>query len=110
MTTIKSDELSMSFDDALAARTPKTKALFERAKLTIPGGAGSTARLPRNGWKPYPLFLAEGTGSRVTDVDGNTYIDYLLGLGPMILGHRHPVVTNAVVQAVNDLGTCYGLP
>ena len=110
MTTIKSDERSMSFDDAFAARTPKTKALFERAKRTIPGGAGSTARLPRNGWKPYPLFIADGTGSRVTDVDGNTYIDYLLGLGPMILGHRHPVVTNAVVQAVTDLGTCYGLP
>ncbi|MCV7251563.1 aspartate aminotransferase family protein [Mycobacterium hackensackense] len=102
--------IPMSFDEAFASRTPNTRALFERAKLTIPGGAGSTARLPRNGWNPYPIFMAEGTGSRLVDVDGNTYIDYLLGLGPMILGHRHPVVTTAVQQAIADLGTCFGLP
>ncbi len=99
-----------TFEDAFAGRTVTTRAMFERAKRTIPGGAGSTARLPRNGWKPYPLFMAEGNGSRLTDVDGNTYVDYLLGLGPMILGHRHPVVTAAVAQAINDLGTCFGLP
>ncbi|WP_240163056.1 aspartate aminotransferase family protein [Mycolicibacterium sphagni] len=103
-------ENPMPFADAFAARTPATAAFYERAKRTIPGGAGSTARLPRNGWKPYPIFMAEGTGSRLTDVDGNTYIDYLLGLGPMILGHRHPVVTNAVTKAVRELGTCFGLP
>lgn len=57
-----------------------------------------------------PDLHAEGTGSRLVDVDGNTYIDYLLGLGPMILGHRHPVVTTAVQQAIADLGTCFGLP
>jgi glutamate-1-semialdehyde 2,1-aminomutase len=62
------------------------------------------------GWKPYPPFIAEGQGSRLRDVDGHEYIDYLLGLGPMILGHRHPVVTEAVVSAVRDLGTCFGLP
>lgn len=100
----------MSFATAFADRTVNTQKMFERAKRTIPGGAGSTARLPRNGWKPYPLFMKEGTGSRLTDVDGNTYIDYLLGLGPMILGHRHPAVTAAVTQAINDLGTCFGLP
>ncbi|KDE97548.1 glutamate-1-semialdehyde 2,1-aminomutase [Mycolicibacterium aromaticivorans JS19b1 = JCM 16368] len=100
----------MHFTDAYAARTPVTKALYERAKRTIPGGAGSTARLPRNGWKPYPIVMAHGSGSRLTDVDGNTYIDYLLGLGPMILGHRHPVVTGAVTEAIRDLGTCFGLP
>ncbi|MUL80640.1 MULTISPECIES: aspartate aminotransferase family protein [unclassified Mycolicibacterium] len=100
----------MSFAEAFNVRTPTTSNLFERAKRTIPGGAGSTARLPRNGWKPYPLFMAEGSGSRLVDVDGNTYIDYLLGLGPMILGHRHPVVTAAVQRAIADVGTCFGLP
>jgi glutamate-1-semialdehyde 2,1-aminomutase len=100
----------MSFDTDFAARTPQTQALFERAKLSIPGGAGSTARMPRNGWKPYPLFISEGRGSRIRDVDGNEYIDYLLGLGPMILGHRHPAVTQAVAGAINDYGTCFGLP
>ncbi|WP_458315457.1 aspartate aminotransferase family protein [Mycolicibacterium brisbanense] len=100
----------MTFTEAFNVRTPNTRALFERAKRTIPGGAGSTARLPRNGWKPSPLFIAEGTGSRLTDVDGNTYIDYLLGLGPMILGHRHPGVTAAVQRAIAEYGTCFGLP
>ncbi|WP_223694066.1 aspartate aminotransferase family protein [Leifsonia poae] len=100
----------MTFDTAYAERTVATKALYERAKLTIPGGAGSTARLPRNGWKPYPIFMAEGQGSRIRDVDGNEYIDYLLGLGPMILGHRHPGVTKAVTDAVSEYGTCFGLP
>lgn len=99
-----------SFDERFALRTPRTRALFERAKQTIPGGAGSTARLPRNGWKPYPLFIAEGEGSRIRDVDGNEYIDYLLGLGPMILGHRNPTITRAVSDAVAELGTCFGLP
>jgi glutamate-1-semialdehyde 2,1-aminomutase len=110
MTTIESKENPMPFAEEYAARTHRTHALFERAKLTVPGGAGSTARLPRNGWRPYPIFMAEGTGSRLTDVDGNTYVDYLLGLGPMILGHRHPVVTAAVAQAISELGTCFGLP
>ena len=77
----------------------------------MPGGVGSSARGYRaTGGSPYPLFMAEGTGSRLTDVDGNTYVDYLLGLGPMILGHRPPVVTAAVAQAIHDLGTCFGLP
>ncbi|CAN5262726.1 glutamate-1-semialdehyde 2,1-aminomutase [soil metagenome] len=107
MTTTQSP---LSFDEAFAARTPATSALFARAKLTVPGGAGSTARLPRNGWNPYPIFMAEGHGSRLVDVDGNEYIDYLLGLGPMILGHRHPGVTAAVSAAVAERGTCFGLP
>ncbi|KAA0081143.1 aspartate aminotransferase family protein [Mycolicibacterium sp. P9-64] len=99
-----------TFDTSFAERTKATKALYERACRTIPGGAGSTARLPRNGWNPYPLFIAEGRGSRLRDVDGNEYIDYLLGLGPMILGHRPPEVTKAVTDAISDYGTCFGLP
>ena len=99
-----------TFRTDFPSRTTASAALFERAKRTVPGGAGSTARLPRNGWEPYPLFIADGEGSRIRDVDGNSYVDYLLGLGPMILGHRHPVVTQAVVDAVRELGTCFGLP
>ena len=84
--------------------------LFNQASRYIPGGAGSSARTVKFGWKPYPPFMAEGLGSRLRDVDGHEYIDYLLGLGPMILGHRHPAVTQAVMNAVSDLGTCFGLP
>jgi len=98
------------FAERYAAATPTSRALFERASRTIPAGAGSSARTVGFGWSPYPPFLAEGQGSRVRDVDGNEYLDYLLGLGPMILGHRHPVVTQAVTDAVQRYGTCFGLP
>ena len=99
-----------TFLSTYAEQTPTSKALFERASQTIPGGAGSSARTVKFGWSPYPPFMRQGTGSRLTDVDGNEYIDYLLGLGPMILGHRHPVVTKAVSDAIAEYGTCFGLP
>jgi glutamate-1-semialdehyde 2,1-aminomutase len=99
------------FDNTyLTEWAPQSGELFRRASAVIPGGAGSSARTVKFGWKPYPPFIAEGRGSRLRDVDGHEYIDYLLGLGPMILGHRHPKVTEAVATAVRDLGTCFGLP
>ncbi len=100
----------MTFEQRYLERTPTSRALFERASRSIPGGAGSSARTVGFGWAPYPPFIAEGRGSRLRDVDGNEYIDYLLGLGPMILGHRHPAVTRAVADAVSEYGTCFGLP
>ena len=100
----------MGYAEAIADRTKKSRALFERASRSIPGGAGSSARTVKFGWAPYPPFMAQGKGSRLWDVDGNEYVDYLLGLGPMILGHRHPVVTRAVSDAINEYGTCFGLP
>ena len=80
--------------------TAGSAGLFEAARRLIPGGVNSTARATWSGWTPYPLFVEGGTGSRLRDVDGNEYIDYLLGLGPMLLGHRPPRVT----QAVDSLG------
>jgi glutamate-1-semialdehyde 2,1-aminomutase len=100
----------VSFDERYSWRTARSGSLFERASRVIPGGAGSSARTVKFGWRPYPPFIAGGHGSRVHDVDGNEYIDYLLGLGPMLLGHRHPVVTEAVGKAITDFGTCPGLP
>jgi glutamate-1-semialdehyde 2,1-aminomutase len=100
----------MTFEDRYRAMTPTSRALFERASVTIPAGAGSSARTVGFGWSPYPPFMAEGSGSRIRDVDGNEYVDYLLGLGPMILGHRHPVVTKAVTEAISSYSTCFGLP
>jgi len=101
---------SPTFDAFYGDWAAKSGELFKEASKIIPGGAGSSARTAKFGWKPYPLFIAEGQGSRIRDVDGHEYIDYLLGLGPMILGHRHPVVTEAVVDAIRSLGTCFGLP
>ncbi|MGA2529310.1 MAG: glutamate-1-semialdehyde 2,1-aminomutase [Acidimicrobiales bacterium] len=100
----------MGFNEEYAQRLARSRELFQRASAVIPGGAGSSARTVKFGWEPYPFFIADGTGSHISDVDGNDYVDYLLGLGPMILGHRHPVVTDAVVSAVKTLGTCFGLP
>src|SRR5271166_3944923 len=100
----------MGFDEDYGQRMACSQELFQRASAVIPGGAGSSARTVKFGWEPYPFFIGDGTGSRLTDVDGHKYIDYLLGLGPMILGHRHPVVTDAVAAAVKSLGTCFGLP
>jgi glutamate-1-semialdehyde 2,1-aminomutase len=100
----------MTFPDRYRAQLPGSADLFARASRTIPAGAGSSARTVGFGWDPYPPFMRQGSGSRLFDVDGNEYIDYLLGLGPMILGHRHPAVTTAVQDAIAEYGTCFGLP
>lgn len=84
--------------------------LFETARRSIPGGVNSTARATWSGWTPYPLFVESGLGSRLRDVDGNEYIDYLLGLGPMIFGHRPARVTQAVVDFIQQRGTVFALP
>jgi glutamate-1-semialdehyde 2,1-aminomutase len=92
------------------ARTAASARLFEKACELIPAGVNSTARARFSGWEPYPLFAAGGSGAYLFDADGNRYIDYLLGLGPMILGHRPPRVTAAVVDAIREQGTCFALP
>jgi glutamate-1-semialdehyde 2,1-aminomutase len=102
--------VDVDFDERYLRWAEHSGELFRRAAQVIPAGAGSSARTVKFGWKPYPPFLVSGQGSRLFDADGHEYIDYLLGLGPMILGHRHPVVTKAVTDAINDLGTCFGLP
>ena len=98
------------FEDRYRSWARRSGELFTEASRYIPAGAGSSARTQKFGWEPYPPFMASGTGARLRDVDGHSYIDYLLGLGPMILGHRHPVVTEAVARAITELGTCFGLP
>src|ERR1022692_2610720 len=90
--------------------TSASARLFARAQELIASGVNSTARTPRSGWSPYPLFVERGKGSRIFDVDGNEFIDYLLGLGPMLLGHRPEQVTNAVVDFVRQRGTMFALP
>ncbi|HUO15312.1 MAG TPA: glutamate-1-semialdehyde 2,1-aminomutase [Verrucomicrobiae bacterium] len=84
--------------------------LFAQALEVIASGVNSTARAPRSGWSPYPLFVDHGKGSRIFDVDGNEFIDYLLGLGPMLLGHCPEQVTNAVVEFIRRRGTVFALP
>ncbi|MBM4465486.1 MAG: aminotransferase class III-fold pyridoxal phosphate-dependent enzyme [Chloroflexi bacterium] len=71
----------------------KSRALMERARAVMAGGVGSGGRAAL---KPYPLYFDHGMGSRLYDVDGNEYIDYVLGLGPLILGHTPPAVISFV--------------
>lgn len=90
-------------------RFPQSRRIFEEALNYIPAGVNSTARTVSSGWDPFPLSVERGEGSRVYDADGNEYIDYLLGLGPMLLGHRPPEVTAAVTKHINEIGTVFAL-
>jgi glutamate-1-semialdehyde 2,1-aminomutase len=86
----------------------KSESLFNRAQQVIPGGVNSPVRAFRAvGSKP--LFIREAAGATITDVDGNSYIDYVGSWGPMILGHAHPVVIDAIREAAGR-GTSYGAP
>jgi glutamate-1-semialdehyde 2,1-aminomutase len=88
----------------------RSNSAYEKAQNVIAGGVNSGARGPDAGWTPGPPVIARGEGAELIDVDGNRYIDYLLALGPMIHGHAHPVMTEAVAKAMRDLGTMYALP
>ena len=82
--------------------------LFTRASAVIPGGVNSPVRAFRSvGGTPY--FVARGSGSTVTDVEGRTYVDYVQSYGASILGHAHPVVLEAIARAA-AAGTTYGAP
>lgn len=84
--------------------------LFQRAQGSIAGGVTSITRGTTIGWRPYPPFIQRGDGARLYDVDENEYIDYVLGHGPLILGHRPREVTQAVVRAVQEYGALFALP
>src|SRR5882724_12026158 len=86
----------------------RSEALFERALARIPGGVNSPVRAFR-GVGGTPLFIDRGEGSRIFDVDGNSYIDFVGSWGPMILGHRPQCVVDAI-QEVLQVGTNDGAP
>ncbi|GFH63278.1 MAG: glutamate-1-semialdehyde aminotransferase [Candidatus Desulfovibrio kirbyi] len=85
-----------------------SRALFEKAGTCIPGGVNSPVRACRT-VDSVPLFIAGAKGSRVTDVDGRDYVDFVLSWGPMILGHAEPSVVDAVCRAAAR-GTSFGAP
>ena len=74
----------------------------------LPGGVNSPVRAMRAIGRD-PIFIERAEGAEITDVDGNTYVDYVCSWGPMILGHAHPAVLDAVIAAA-ALGTSYGAP
>jgi len=82
--------------------------LFERAGKIIPGGVNSPVRAFK-AVDATPLFIARASGSRIFDADGREYIDYVASWGPMILGHAHTEVVDAIQRAA-EKGTSYGAP
>lgn len=88
--------------------TRRSKSLFARAQKSIPGGVNSPVRAFRS-VGGEPRFIKSGAGSRVTDVDGFSYIDYLGSWGPLILGHSPAKVRAALTKQI-ALGTSYGAP
>ena len=86
----------------------QSQALFDRAKKVLPGGVNSPVRAYRAVGRT-PRFIERADGAYIWDVDGRRYIDYVCSWGPMILGHNHPVIREAVSKAVAD-GLSFGAP
>ena len=84
----------------------RSEKLFQKACGLMPGGVNSPVRA-FNSVGGNPLFIKKGSGSRVWDVDGNAYIDYVASWGPLIFGHAHPQIVEALKRQV-ELGTSYG--
>ncbi len=90
----------MNFERSISA--------FARAKNVIPGGVNSSVRAFK-AVGGTPVFMKSGAGARITDVDGNEFIDYVLSWGPLILGHAHPGVVKAIASAAAR-GSSFGAP
>jgi len=95
---VTTDKVQRVLEQELARygqRTPKSAALYERAEASMPFGVASSFQAG----DPYPLYMDSGNGSHLTDVDGNTYVDYHNGFGAMAVGHAHPKVRAAIERA-----------
>ena len=100
----------------MGAREPLTASLtdtrsaelYRRAVRVLPGGVNSPVRAMRSIGRD-PVFVERAAGAELTDVDGNTYVDYVCSWGPLILGHAHPEVLEAVTAAAAR-GTTFGAP
>ncbi|MGB0461376.1 MAG: glutamate-1-semialdehyde 2,1-aminomutase [Gammaproteobacteria bacterium] len=86
----------------------KSIALFDQAKSLMPGGVNSPVRAFKN-INGNPIFFEKAQGAYLFDADGNKYIDYIGSWGPMIMGHSHPDIVNAIKKQA-ELGTSYGAP
>src|SRR6201987_1877406 len=86
-------------------RTPKSGEAHKRAQKRLPLGVASNYRA----YDPYPIFVAQGRGSKIVDIDGNEYIDHNLCFGTLMAGHSHPAVVKAVDWALEH-GATFGMP
>ena len=88
--------------------TQRSSELYHRALEVMPGGVNSPVRAMRSIGRD-PIFIARGEGARIVDADGNEYVDWVCSWGPLIAGHAHPAVVDAVASAATD-GTSFGAP
>ena len=96
-------------NDAEALKIKKSLELFDEATKLVPGGVLG-ARKPTDFIQgEYPIFMESGKGGRIIDVDGNEFIDFLCGYGPIILGYREEEVDEAVIRQIRDKGFCFTL-
>ncbi|AQQ52877.1 glutamate-1-semialdehyde 2,1-aminomutase [Planococcus lenghuensis] len=86
----------------------KSQQAFKEAVNLMPGGVNSPVRAFKS-VNMDPIFMESGKGAEITDIDGNTYVDYVLSWGPLILGHAHPDVVEAVKKTAES-GTSFGAP
>lgn len=89
--------------------TEKSKRMFERAQGLVAGGVSSKSRSIYEGYAPYPLFIDHASGSRLYDIDGNEYIDFLAALGATVAGNANPEILDFVEREMRK-GTHYALP
>ena len=87
----------------MARRSDAEQRLLEKAGRYLPGGTGGNLSFPAE----LDFLVSHGKGSRIFDVSGNEYVDWLMGSGPMVLGHAHPAVTEAVIRAVESGSTFF---
>jgi glutamate-1-semialdehyde 2,1-aminomutase len=99
------DRLIEEEESRFLERSPRGAEFAARANASLPGGVTSSWQISR----PHPIWIEEGKGSRVRDVDGNEYIDYHGGYGAMLAGHAHPAVVAAVTERVAK-GTHFAQP
>ena len=87
----------------------ESQRLYAEAGRVIPGGVSSPVRAMRSVGRDHPLFAARGEGGWLIDADGNRYVDWVLSWGPLIAGHAHPRVIEAVTRTAAG-GTSFGAP
>ena len=98
-------EIGAREEEEYRRRTRRSADLFERAKRSLPLGVASSFQA----YDPYPLFMTDARGSRITDADGNEYVDFDMAFGVLAAGHSHPILAEALQHRVAN-GTCYTFP
>ena len=99
------EDLTKSMEESLRLRTAKSGKFVDEAKQVLPGGVASSFQEQT----PHPIYIVEGHGSKVVDLDGNEYSDFHNGFGVMVVGHAHPTVAAAIADAASK-GTHFAAP